>query len=111
VGSDITDLGRTGCDCELVRAWGLSPDGTSLAFSSRRGIEVLDLTAGTVTLVPVTLEGFGGMSPIRWTADGTALLTDFAKELSGPPTVLAIDVETGATRVVLSETRLVAVLD
>jgi len=111
VGSDIADLGRTGCGCEFVRTWGLSPDGTRLAFSSGRGLEVLDLAAGTVNRVPVTLDGFGGMMPIRWTPDGTELLTDFAQEFAGPPRVLAIDVETGETRVVLTETRLVAVLD
>ena len=111
VGSDIADLGRTGCDCEFVRAWGLSPDGTRLAFSSGRGLEVLDLASGAVTRVPVSLDGFGGMMPIQWTPDGTALLTDFAKEFAGPPTVVAIDVETGETRVVLTGTRLVAVLD
>lgn len=111
VTSDLVDLRDTGCGCEFVRVWGLSPDRTRLAFSSRQGLEVLDLDAATVTRVPATLDGFGGTAPIRWTPDGTALLTDFAKEFEGPPRVLAIDVESGETSVVLTETRFFAVLD
>lgn len=72
---------------------------------------VLDLADGTVTPVPVSLEGVGGTQPIRWTPDATALLADYAQEFAGPPRVLAVDVETGRTRVVLTDARLFAVLD
>ncbi len=111
VTSKIVDLDETDCACVFAATWGLSPDGQRLAFSSNRGLEVLNLATGTVRHVPADLSGFGGMFGVRWNPDGTALLTDFGVEGSGPPSVLAIDVETGAIRTVLTETRLVAVLD